>query len=77
MNSRRRAGDRRYRRAVTLILHLGGPRHGHVAEVRDQDLASGILVYDGPQWFGVYEREQRARSRDTAHGRAELWVIRE
>ncbi len=62
---------------VALIFHLGGPRHGQVAEVRDAELASGILVYDGPQWVGVYEREPRAMTRDTVHGRAELWVIRE
>jgi hypothetical protein len=63
--------------AVTLVLHVGGPRHRQVAEVPAAQLSSARLVYDGPQWFGVYERVEPVQRRQTAQGSAEVWVVRE
>ena len=64
-------------RRVPLIFHWGGPRHGHVAHVRDDLVTSSLLVYDGPQWIGVYEPFDPPRVRDTPEGSAEVWVVRE
>jgi hypothetical protein len=62
---------------TTLVLHWGGPRHGEVAPLPEDLLASSTLVYDGPKWFGVYERFQPVRKQATAQGSAEVWVVRE
>lgn len=62
---------------VSLIFHWGGARHGEVADVPAEWLASAVLVYDGPRWFGVYERFEPVRTMDTAQGPAEVWVVRE
>jgi hypothetical protein len=62
---------------MPLILHWGGPRHGDVDEVPPERLASAILVYDGPRWFGVYERFTPVQVQTTPHGPAEVWVVRE
>jgi hypothetical protein len=62
---------------MPLIFHWGGPRHGEVADVPAASLASTVLVYDGPRWFGVYERFQPLQTRDTPDGPAEVWVVRE
>ena len=66
-----------YRRPVPLIFHWGGPRHGEVDDVSADLLASSVLVYDGPRWFGVYERFEPAQMQDTPEGPAEVWVVRE
>ena len=62
---------------MPLILHWGGPRHGEVAEVPAESLASAVLVYDGPHWFGVYKRLDPVQVRSTAGGPAEVWVVLE
>ncbi|WP_369132083.1 hypothetical protein [Modestobacter sp. I12A-02662] len=62
---------------MPLIFHWGGPRHGEIADVPAAALASAVLVYDGPRWFGVYERFQPIQVRDTPEGPAEVWVVRE
>jgi hypothetical protein len=66
-----------YRPGMPLVLHWGGPRHGDVDDVRPELLTSSVLVYDGPRWFGVYERFQPVQVRDTPSGPAEVWVVRE
>ncbi|NEK59273.1 hypothetical protein GCU56_15515 [Geodermatophilus sabuli] len=60
-----------------LVLHWGGPRHGQVDHVPPELLTSAVLVYDGPRWFGVYQRFQPVQLQDTAQGPAEVWVVRE
>jgi hypothetical protein len=67
----------RDRSPVPLVLHWGGPRHGEVDDVPAEQLASSVLVYDGPRWFGVYQRFQPVRVQDTPRGPAEVWVVRE
>jgi len=62
---------------MPLISHWGGPRHGEVDDVPAELLATAVLVYDGPRWFGVYERFQPAQTHDTPQGPAEVWVVRE
>ena len=62
---------------MPLVLHWGGPRHGQVDEVPAEMLRSAVLVYDGPRWFGVYERFEPVQVRDTGQGPAEVWVVRE
>ena len=62
---------------MPLIFHWGGPRHGEVDEVPAESLASSVLVYDGPRWFGVYQRFEPRQLRTTAQGPAEVWVVRE
>jgi hypothetical protein len=62
---------------MTLIFHWGGPRHGEIGEVPAQSLASSVLVYDGPHWFGVYERYEPVQLQTTPQGPAEVWVVRE
>ncbi len=64
-------------RGVSLVFHWGGPRHGEVDDVPAELLVSALLVYDGPRWFGVYERSEPTRVKDTAQGPAEVWVVRE
>ena len=59
------------------VLHWGGPRHGQVEDVPAEMLRSAVLVYDGPRWFGVYERFEPVTIRDTGQGPAEVWVVRE
>jgi hypothetical protein len=66
-----------YRRPMPLIFHWGGPRHGAVDDVAADRLTSSVLVYDGPHWFGVYQRFEPVQVRDTADGPAEVWVVRE
>ena len=61
---------------MPLIYHWGGPRHGQVAHVPAR-MTSSLLVYDGPQWIGVYERLEPPQVRDTDRGPAEVWVVRE
>ena len=62
---------------MPLVYHWGGPRHGDVAELRPDQLNTSVLVYDGPRWFGVYQRFEPVRVQDTAQGPAEVWVVRE
>jgi hypothetical protein len=62
---------------MPLIFHWGGPRHGEVADVPPGQLATAVLVYDGPRWYGVYERAQPAQVRQTSDGPAEVWVALE
>ncbi len=62
---------------MPLISHWGGPRHGEVDEVSADQLASSVLVYDGPRWFGVYERFEPVQMQSTPDGPAEVWVVRE
>jgi hypothetical protein len=62
---------------MPLILHWGGPRHGEVDDVAAELLASAVLVYDGPRWFGVYARSEPVQMRSTPDGPAEVWVVRE
>lgn len=62
---------------MTLIFHWGGPRHGQVDELPAEELASSVLVYDGPKWMGVYQRSEPPREHETPHGPAEVWVVRE
>jgi hypothetical protein len=66
-----------YRRRVPLILHWGGPRHREVDDVPAEQLASSLLVYDGPRWFGVYQRADPVQHRPTPQGSAEVWLARE
>ena len=62
---------------MPLIYHWGGPRHGELAEVPAELLSSNILVYDGPRWFGVYERLDPPQLHQTPDGPAEVWAVRE
>ncbi len=62
---------------VPRVLHWGGPRHGEVDDVPAEQLASSLLVYDGPRWFGVYQRFEPVQVRATPGGPAEVWVVRE
>jgi hypothetical protein len=62
---------------MPLVFHWGGPRHGEVDEVSAEAVASSALVYDGPRWFGVYQRVEPAKVQDTPAGPAEVWVVRE
>ena len=62
---------------MSLILHWGGARHRQVDDVPDGELATGLLVYDGPQWFGVYVRFEPHRVEQTERGPAEVWTVRE
>jgi len=40
-------------------------------------LASSVLVYDGPRWFGVYQRSEPVQMRSTSEGPAEVWIVQE
>jgi hypothetical protein len=62
---------------MPLIFHWGGLRHGDVDDLPPELLASPVLVYDGPRWFGVYERLERVQMRSMPDGPAEVWVVRE
>ena len=62
---------------MRLVFHWGGPRHGEVDDVPDELLASSVLVYEGPRWFGVYERFEPVQLQGTPRGPAEVWVVRE
>ena len=62
---------------MPLIFHWGGPRHGEIEEVPAGSLASSVLVYDGPRWFGVYQRSEPVQMRSTSQGPAEVWIVRE
>jgi hypothetical protein len=62
---------------MPLIFHWGGPRHGEIDEMPAASLESSVLVYDGPRWFGVYQRYEPVQVRTTAQGPAEVWVVRE
>lgn len=63
---------------VPLIFHWGGDRHGQAAEVPEDVLVSGLLVYDGLDgWIGVYEPSDPPQKRATERGLAEVWVVRE
>jgi hypothetical protein len=62
---------------MALVYHWGGPRHGEIDEVPSEQVASSVLVYDGPRWFGVYERFQPEREQATPQGPAQVWVVRE
>ena len=66
-----------YGSGMTLVYHWGGPRHGEVDQLPAESLVSSTLVYDGPKWFGVYERFQPVRKQATSQGQAEVWVVRE
>ncbi len=60
-----------------MIFHWGGPRHGQVAQIPDRELTTGVLVYGGPEWFGVYQRIDPPSLKDTDHGPADVWVVME
>ena len=60
-----------------MIFHWGGPRHGDVDQVPDEQVVSSLLVYDGPEWIGVYERFHPPQVHNTPQGPAEVWVVRE
>ena len=60
-----------------MIFHWGGPRHGDVDQVPDEQVVSSLLVYDGPEWIGVYERFNPPQVHNTPQGPAEVWVVRE
>jgi hypothetical protein len=62
---------------MPLVFHWGGPRHGETDEVPAESLASSILVYDGPRWFGVYQPVEPGQVRRSLQGPAEVWVVRE
>ncbi len=62
---------------MSLVFHWGGPRHGQIDEVAPEELTSAVLVYAGPQWYGVYERFEPVQVRPTPEGPAEVWVVRE
>ena len=62
---------------MSLICHVGGPRDGDVGEVPDRMLATQVLVYDGPRWFGVYAPADPPRKASTPLGKAEVWVLLE
>ena len=62
---------------MPLIFHIGGPRDGEVGDVPERDLATSVLVYDGPRWLGVYEPADPPSKVDTPPGRAEVWVVLE
>jgi hypothetical protein len=61
---------------VTVIIHAGGPRAGDVADIAELPTDS-YLVYDGPRWFGVYERSRPLRTVRTDLGDAEVWTVHE
>jgi hypothetical protein len=62
---------------MSLIYHWGGPRHGDVDDVGAELLTSSLLVYDGPRWFGVYQRFEPVQLQRSPAGLAEVWVVRE
>ena len=70
-------GPLHHRPATSLVLHWGGPRHGEVDDVATDQLASSVLVYDGPRWFAVYRRFEPVQLRATPNGPAEVWVVLE
>ncbi len=37
-------------------------------------LATSVLVYDGPRWFGVYAPSDPPRTVVTPQGDAQVWV---
>lgn len=58
---------------MPLIFHWGGARHGQVADIPDDLVTSGLLVYDGLNgWIGVYEPCQPRQVRQTTRGLAEV-----
>lgn len=58
---------------VVLVAHDGGVRAGHVTAL-PAHLLRGHLVYDGPQWLGVYQRSSPLRTVPTEQGDAEVWT---
>ena len=64
-------------RGMSLVFHWGGPRHREVDDVPAELLVSALLVYDGPRWFGVYERSRPLRRVSTPSGNAEVWTVRQ
>jgi hypothetical protein len=56
---------------VRLIIFDGGQRDGEVHRY-DADPAE-LLVFDGPDVFGVYRRDEPARIIRTHEGDAEVW----
>lgn len=63
-------------RPTRLVLHIGGPRHGHVALVPVEELETS-LVYTGPRWVGVYRCVEPPRTHRTPFGPAQIWVVEE
>jgi len=59
---------------VSRVIHQGGPRHGQVDEIADDELR-GALVYDGPRWLGVYRPADPPRVFPTPSGDAQVWVV--
>jgi hypothetical protein len=49
---------------------------GQVAELPSAQLATSLLVYDGPHHHGVYERSSPLQHRRTDQGDAEVWLSR-
>ena len=62
---------------MPLVFHWGGPRDQQLATLPADLLSSGVLVYDGPRWLGVYERTDPVQTVRTPDGEAEVWVVRE
>ena len=59
---------------MTLVYFDGGQRDGHVQPYDDEELAATkVLLFDGPEWVGVYERSARGLTRITKQGSAEVW----
>ena len=57
---------------VRLIIFDGGQRDGQIDRCNaDPD---ELLVFDGPETFGVYRRQEPARTIRTREGAAEVWT---
>lgn len=60
---------------MTWVLFDGGQRDGQVEEYDPGELALlTYLVFDGPQWIGVYHRTPAGRTVLTAHAPAQVWT---
>ena len=58
---------------MTLIYFEGGQRDGQ-ADWHDGDLDPGeLLVFDGPEFLGVYRRSEPVSHKATKDGPAEVW----
>jgi hypothetical protein len=59
---------------VTLIYLEGGARDGQADRLNDTFAQGERLVYDGPTWFGGYQRSEPFRTVPTDEGSAEVRV---